>query len=63
MTPALRAGEIRVSNEDQIREPAELEAARRMRALLADLKPSDAAALLRERIEATPSNAELLSQI
>ena len=63
VTPALRAGEIRVSNEDQIREPAELEAARRMRSLLADLKPSDAAALLRERIEATPSNAELLSQI
>ena len=63
MIPALRAGEIRVSNEDQIREPGELEAARRLRSLLADLKPSDAAALLRERIEATASNAELLSQI
>ena len=61
--PALRAGEIRVSNADQIREPGELEAARRMRSLLADLKPSDAAALLRERIETTASNAELLSQI
>ena len=63
ITPAIRASETRVSNEDRIREADELEAARRLRALVADLKPSDAAALLRERVEATPSNAELLGSI
>jgi len=61
--PALRPGESQISNEDRIRSASELEAARRMRSLLADLKPSDAAALLRERIETTPSNAELLASI
>jgi transcription termination factor Rho len=61
--PALRAGETRTSNEDQLREPAELEATRRLRSLVVDLKPSDAAALLRERIEDTPSNAELLASL
>jgi transcription termination factor Rho len=63
VTPALRAGECRISNEDQLREEAELDAVRRLRSLLADLKPSDAAALLRERIEGTPSNADLLSSL
>ena len=53
----------RISNEDQLREPAELEAARRLRSLLADLEPSDAAALLRERIETTALNADLLASI
>jgi transcription termination factor Rho len=63
VTPALRPGECRVSNEDQIRDPAELEAVRRLRSLLADLRPSDAAALLRERIETTANNAELLASL
>ncbi len=61
--PALRASEVRVSNEDQLREPAELAAVRNLRSLLADLRPTDAAALLRERIEGTPSNAELLRSL
>ncbi len=61
--PAIRAAECRVSNEDQIREPAELDAVRNLRALLADLKPADAAALLRERIETTASNADLLASL
>jgi transcription termination factor Rho len=61
--PALRAAECRVSNEDQLRDAAELEGARRLRALLADLDPAGAAALLRERIEASGSNAELLSSL
>jgi len=60
VVPALRAAECRVSNEEQLREAEELDAARRLRSLLADLKPSDAAALLRERIEDTSSNEELL---
>ena len=36
---------------------------RRLRAQLADLRPADAAALLRERIETTSTNAELLRSI
>ena len=58
--PALRAGECRVSNEDELREPEELAAVRRLRSLLADLAPVEAADLLRERIEGSRSNAELL---
>jgi transcription termination factor Rho len=61
--PALRATESRVSNEDQVREPAELEGARRLRSLLADLTAAEAAEMLRERIEATRSNAELLGAL
>ena len=63
VTPALRAGECRVSNEDQIREADELAAVRKLRSLLADLDPREAADLLRERIEGTPSNAELLASL
>ena len=61
--PALKAGEARVSNEDQLRSPEELDAVRKLRSLLADLRPADAAALLRERIEGTASNAELLGSL
>jgi transcription termination factor Rho len=61
--PAIRPAECRISNEDELREPAELEAVRRLRAQLADLRPTDAAALLRERIETIPSNAELLASL
>ena len=61
--PALRTSECRVSNEDQLRSADELEAARRLRSLLIDLRPSDAAALLKERIESTPSNQDLLASL
>lgn len=61
--PALRVGECRVSNEDELRGPEELEAIRRLRSELADLDPVEAANLLRERIEGTPSNAELLKSL
>lgn len=61
--PAIVAAECRISNEESLREPAELEAVRKLRSLLADLDPTEAAALLRERIEGTPSNAELLQSI
>ena len=37
--PALVAGECRVSNEEELRGPEELAAARRLRSLLADLGP------------------------
>jgi transcription termination factor Rho len=61
--PALRAAECRVSNEDQLRDAAELDAVRRLRSLLADLDPPQAAELLRERIEGSASNSELLEQL
>jgi transcription termination factor Rho len=59
--PALRAGECRVSNEEELREPEELAAARRLHSLLADLAPVEAANLIRERIESSRTNAELLA--
>jgi transcription termination factor Rho len=63
VTPSINARECRVSNEDQLREPAELEAVRRLRAQLADLDAFEAANLLRDRIEATDSNSELLRSL
>ncbi|HSI79254.1 MAG TPA: Rho termination factor N-terminal domain-containing protein [Solirubrobacterales bacterium] len=61
VVPALVPARCRVSNEDQLRDPGELEAVRRLRSLLADLDPREAATLLRERIEGSASNAELLA--
>ena len=61
--PGDRRAECRVSNEDQLREPTELEARAALRSLLADLESAEAAAVLRERIEASASNAELLSSL
>jgi len=61
--PALRAGECRVSNEEELREPEELAAARRLRSLLADLAPVEAANLVRERIQGSRTNAELLAAL
>jgi transcription termination factor Rho len=61
--PALRSGECRVSNEEELREPEELAAVRRLRSLLADLAPLEAASLVRERIESSQSNAELLAAL
>jgi transcription termination factor Rho len=61
--PAIVPAECRVSNEEDIREPAELEAVRRLRSLLADLEGVEAAGLLRERIEGTAANSELLSSL
>jgi transcription termination factor Rho len=60
IVPALRIAECRVSNEEELREPEELEAVRRLRTELSGLSPAEAAAELRARIEASQSNAELL---
>jgi transcription termination factor Rho len=60
VVPALRIAECRVSNEEELREPEELEAVRRLRTELAGLSPAEAAAELRARIEASQSNRELL---
>jgi transcription termination factor Rho len=59
--PALRPADCRASGEEELREPDELEAVRRLRTELIGKDPPDAAALLRERIESSASNAELLS--
>jgi transcription termination factor Rho len=61
--PALRPGECRASDEESLREPEELEAVRRLRASLAGLDPGVAAGTLRERIESTRTNAELLASL
>ena len=61
IVPALRVAACRVSGEEELRDASELEAARRLRSLLADLEPREAASLLRERIEGSADNAELLA--
>lgn len=48
--PALVAAECRVSNEEQLRDPDELDDARKLRSLLADLDAEEAARTLRERL-------------
>jgi len=58
--PAIVPGECRVSNEETLRDADELAAVRRLREQLAQMQPREAADFLRERIEATTSNAELL---
>jgi transcription termination factor Rho len=63
VVPALAAADCRVSNEEELRAPDELEAVRRLRAELGEGDPADAARLLRERIEGSASNAELLASI
>jgi transcription termination factor Rho len=60
ITPSLVITESSATNEDRLRSPEELEAARRLRAELDELDPADAARTLGERIAATGSNAELL---
>jgi transcription termination factor Rho len=61
--PALRPEDCRVSGEEELREPDELEAARRLRSELAGRDAADAAALLRERLEGSRTNAELLTAL
>jgi transcription termination factor Rho len=61
--PAIRPADLRASGEEELREPNELEAVRRLRAELAGMEPADAAAALLERLEATRTNAELLTDL
>jgi transcription termination factor Rho len=63
VVPALEPGECLVSNEEALRPAKELAAARGLRWLLADLDPVEAASQLRERIEGSASNAELLASL
>jgi transcription termination factor Rho len=61
--PALRAEDCRVSGEEELREPGELEAVRKLRVELASKEPAEAAALLRERLEGSRTNSELLQTL
>ena len=61
--PALRPEDCRVSGEEELREPDELEAARRLRSELAGKEPADATGWLRERLEGSRTNAELLATL
>jgi transcription termination factor Rho len=61
--PALRPADCRASGEEELREPDELAAVRRLRTELIGMDRSEAAALLRERIEGSASNAELLAAL
>jgi transcription termination factor Rho len=63
VVPALEPSECLVSNEEALRPAKELAAARGLRWLLADLDPDEAASQLRERIENSASNAELLASL
>jgi transcription termination factor Rho len=60
VVPALDAARSFVTGEEALRGDVELAAARRLRAELRGLDPAEAAAALRERIEASASNDELL---
>jgi transcription termination factor Rho len=61
--PALRPDECRASGEEELREAEELEAVRKLRDELTGKEPREAAEILRERIEGSQSNEELLSDV
>ena len=61
--PAIVAAECRVSNEEDLREEGEMEAVRKLRGELRGKDAEEAAAFLRERIEGSASNADLLSNL
>jgi transcription termination factor Rho len=59
--PAIDVAASRIAGEDEVRDEAELEAARKLRAELSALDADAAAARLRELIEGSADNAALLS--
>jgi transcription termination factor Rho len=63
IVPALVPADSRASGEEQLREPDELDRARRLREELAAMEPEEAARSLSDQIVATANNAELLSRI
>jgi transcription termination factor Rho len=58
--PAIDVGASRITGESEVRDDAELEAAKALRAELGALSSADAAARLREQIEGSADNAALL---
>jgi transcription termination factor Rho len=63
IVPALVPADSRVSGEEQLRDPEELDRARRLRAELSELDREAAAQALSDQIVATGSNAEILSRL
>ena len=61
--PSLVPQDTRVSGEEELRGPEELEKARRLRAELGAMEPEEAARALGEQIAETSSNEELLSRL
>lgn len=61
--PAIDFAASRIAGEEHLRGPAELEAARRLRAEIGGLGAEAAAAEVRSLIEATPDNAAALASI
>jgi transcription termination factor Rho len=62
IVPSLLIAECRVSGEEELRSPEELEAVRALRSELSEMDPADAAKALGERIDSTKSNEELLKR-
>ncbi|MDP9188566.1 MAG: hypothetical protein M3O25_04885, partial [Actinomycetota bacterium] len=60
IVPSLIVAECRVTGEEQLRSPQELEAVRELRAELSEMDPEEAARALGERIDGTKTNTELL---
>ena len=63
VVPAIDISQSSVAGESGLLEDSELAATRRLSAELRALDPAEAAGLLRERIEASASNAELLASL
>jgi transcription termination factor Rho len=61
--PPLVPQDSRASGEEQLRDPEELEKARRLRAELGGMEPEEASRSLAKEIAATSSNAELLRRL
>jgi transcription termination factor Rho len=61
--PPLLPRESRAAGEEELRDPDELEKARRLRAELMEMEPEQAARALAEQIAETSSNAELLARL
>jgi len=63
IAPALRFGECRAEKVDALLAEEESSGLRNLRAKLADLVPPEAAAFLREQIQGSATNAELLKSL
>jgi transcription termination factor Rho len=63
IVPSLVPQDTRVSGEEELRDPDELEKVRGLRGELAEMEPEEAARALADQIAATANNQELLSRL
>jgi transcription termination factor Rho len=63
IVPALVVADSRMSGEEELRDPEELERMRQLRSELGAMEPEQAAQALSDQILATASNAELLARL